>query len=483
MSAKEEKPEPGSVNEARTKACCYNCEEIFDFDPSWTAETNCPNCEERMFAFACSPCYWTCYSHASTTQSFPHQECDNCGTTNEEIEAEEQEQARHNEERERVKRAYEYRKRKQDGTYQNAIRHTFNSLRETDANKVWQAIRNPRNENDALRVYGDAWTRLRPFVAEEIRKRNLDPETYITKEWCQRLLSYFERTWLSENKEALECGQLEDCSGSIYMFLDRSELTCKLRELREGHAEEGAYPCCPAVRITQPTGDDPLTITWDLDPIPGTDPREIHKTDRDKELSLGEFILWSARFGGFTQHDYNPKYVISDSSDHTPEPIAYVPTEWVGKPKKWKKEVDQGYPHWRFWMVPMFGDGVCDWDGRKLSDNELRQLSYENMLHCCVCFGDPPAGQDLIECECGDRLYCSKTCQDKYMQVHKFDPTTLIHKSVTYTCFNCGDEKVGVPRCGKCKNAFFCDKECQKSAWSGTYNSEYAHKKTCCKLG
>jgi hypothetical protein len=343
-----------------------------------------------------------------------------------------------------------------------------------------RAVRNPESEADALRFSQPAWRKLRPFVVAEFEAWGLDSDKELTKQWCKRVLTYFEQCWLAENEEMLKCGYTNDCTGGRYLYLGRKIFICvKLRELREGLAESGTYPTCPAVRIDEPRLKDhgAINVTWDPD-APADDAREIWKTDGDTKLSLGEFVLWSARTGCFSP-EFNPKYFVDDARGRTTEPNAYVPSDWTGKPKKWLEEVREDYPHWRFWMkgetlLDGFPDKqIRDMSGRILTPRDLRSMSEENMRRCCLCFGLPPPGKELILCECGDRLYCCEEHKEKYMEYHKYDPELgMKHPSAKYVCLNCGKEDAELKRCARCNNAFFCDKDCQKMAWKD-------HKKCC----
>ncbi|KAL3916408.1 MAG: hypothetical protein SGILL_005194, partial [Bacillariaceae sp.] len=414
-----------------------------DFDPSWTYETVCPHCSEDIFMYSCDPCYYSGSTPDHTPASFPNQTCSNCGKSQEEAEAEEKEHDREmaliqaeeervQAEKDRVQAAHDYRKRVEQGIHQNAILHTYQSCRMANMDECLRAMRNPQNEADALRMRAGEWERLRPHVVAELEKRNLDANKIITTQWCQRQLNFFERAWLEQEKEGLECGATKDLTGNRYVVLDTNYTTikirCKVRELREGHAESsGVFPCCPAVSVTSDIlGEQPLEVIWDPDPDDGTDPREIYRLDKDRTLSFAEYILWSARIGAADV--FNPKYCVEDDA-HSTEPVAYLPCEWVGKPQMWLKEANSGFRRFQFWM----NEESTDWNGRLLSSKELRSLSEQNMLLCCVCYGLPEGGvQDLIECECRARLFCSNEHKEKYMQVHKFHPK-LKHPSASLT--------------------------------------------------
>lgn len=119
----------------------------------------------------------------------------------------------------------------------------------------------------------------------------------------------------------LERGLIEDWTGKPYhLGLGMYALRAGLRGLREAQLEEGCMPIAPAVKIdeeawgkTAETRAQPLKnfLSWeDLPDNFDQDPREIYKSDGNKTLTLFEFLVWSARVGGFARQDPNPKWNI-----------------------------------------------------------------------------------------------------------------------------------------------------------------------------
>jgi len=292
-----------------------------------------------------------------------------------------------------MERAVEYRRAEKDQQqHRSKIDHTWTSLTTKDP----KDIGSPRNIADALRMHWGLWERLRPLVIEELEKQRLPPSV-LTLNWAQRVLSFFERSFLADNCEALRCGVLENVTGMKYYSINPRfcHITLKLRMIREGFSDcEGAFPTVPCVRVERGTstlGDErPWKVAWEPDMPEGSDPREIYKTDGDKTLNFYEFILWTVHLGFALPMDLNEKYFTEDKDGHNAEPIAYVPAPWVGRPKMWAKERDGGFPRW-IWMR----DPVIDWSGQGIPQEGLVRMSEENMRHCCVCYGLPPEGQEL----------------------------------------------------------------------------------------
>ena len=151
-----------------------------------------------------------------------------------------------------------------------------------------------------------------------------DADTILTIDWCRYQINVFERSWQSENMAELERGLIEDWTGKPYhLGLGKYSNTVKLRSLRETQLEEGCMPIAPAVTIdedawcenTKREDRPPLEdfVSWeDLPENFDEDPREIYKTDGNKSLTLFEFLVWSARVGGFAQQEPNPKWNIED---------------------------------------------------------------------------------------------------------------------------------------------------------------------------
>ena len=455
---KEEKIEPGAVNEARTKCCCQCCEEIMDLDPSWGHDQSCPKCGERLFTWSCPCCWASCCSHSQCENPpFPDFPCECCDKTQQELDEEDKREELRQEERERVERGALYRRMEEKRQHQNVIYHTTTSLYSVNSRDAF----NPKNLADAMRIEENCWNeKFRPLVLAELELQNYQ-ESDLTPQWGQQILTFFERSWLEENTEGLRCGVTGNDTGCLYFF--HSPLECKIRSLREGFAEcLGVYPTLPKVTV-----DEKLwQVSWEPDPPEGSDPREIYKTDSNKTLTLFEFILWCIRLGFNMERDFNSKYFVASSKKRTPEPIAYCPSDWVGRPKSWQAEADADFQRF-FWME----SPVYDWSGKKISDAEVKRMCREQMERCCVCYGLPPEGKELLICECKERLYCSEACKETHMKVHKFHPK-LKHPSEKRVCCSCGEYRTGLKRCSKCKNAYFCDVNCQKWAWD-------SHKKDC----
>jgi len=55
----EENIEKGCINSDRTRCRCDCCEEEMDLDPSWTHESKCPLCEERLVVVLTNPLFPT----------------------------------------------------------------------------------------------------------------------------------------------------------------------------------------------------------------------------------------------------------------------------------------------------------------------------------------------------------------------------------------------------------------------------------------
>ena len=221
-------------------------------------------------------------------------------------------------------------------------------------------------------------------------------------------------------------------------------------------------PIAPAVTIddeawmdTKISGDKesddpPLEnfVTWD--PLPDNfdqDPREIYKSDGEKSLSLFEFLVWSARVGGFAAQEPSPKWNIEDCTPRaerfsTVEPIAYVPTDWVGRPKQYEEDKSR----W-FWIRQQAGKG----EFRGMAEMYTRMKA--NMKCCSVCYGPPKEGRsDLILCECGTVYWCSEKCKESVWALHSLDHRLRHSTGVKRTCLNCG--KAGgneLMRCSRCQ--------------------------------
>ena len=231
--------EPGGVNKARTKCRCRCCEEIQQFDPSWTYESECPSCDECMFYYVCTSCY------GSDEPAFPDQPCAECGKTVDEEEEEHNCEERIKEEKDRVSLGAGFREAKIKEpfpVYQNNILMTYRAI-------YGQATPGspPISEADALRMSDDDWKVVRPLVVAELGEA---AESTLNIQWCQHQINVFERTWQSDNMAALERGTVEDWTGKPYMLALQS-LKVRIRSLREVQLEEGTMPIAPAVKIDE----------------------------------------------------------------------------------------------------------------------------------------------------------------------------------------------------------------------------------------
>jgi hypothetical protein len=69
-------------------------------------------------------------------------------------------------------------------------------------------------------------------------------------------------------------------------------------------------------------------------------------------------------------------------------------------------------------------------------------------------------------CErCKNAWYCSKECQDKAWKTHQYICTVVLPK-----CHYCDEEFEKLLSCGRCKAAFYCSRNCQSKAWKDHKN-------------
>ena len=123
--------ESGGVNSARTKAKCHCCKTVLKFDPSWTSETECPECDEQIFCYTCVVCQNYSSTFGSSEPPFPNIRCSECGQTAEEQEEEHNREERLREEKERVTKGANFRAakiREPFPVYQNNIMLTYRAL-------------------------------------------------------------------------------------------------------------------------------------------------------------------------------------------------------------------------------------------------------------------------------------------------------------------------------------------------------------------
>lgn len=444
-------PELGGVNSSRTKASCSCCEEILKFDPSWTPESTCPSCNEEIFCYCCASCSYQAPYGASTDPAFPGMQCCMCGQTQEEQEEEEQNEQRLSDERERVSKGANFRAAKIKEpfpVYQNNIMLTRSAI----YGKVRPGAP-PVSEGDALRMTDEDFAKLRPLIAAELGD---DADKILTVDWCRHQISVFERSWQSEHMAELERGLIQDWTGKPYhLGLGMYSNKIGLRGLREAQMEEGCLPIAPAVKIDEKAWGDtndrsnPLEdfVSWeDLPENFDQDPREIYKSDRDKSLTLFEFLVWSARVGGFGAQEPNPKWNIEDYTPgaarfSTVEPLAYVPTDWVGRPKSFAEDKRRWH-----WVQEQLHKGDFQ------NVQELNRRLEANMKLCSVCYGPPKEGNDLILCECGTVYWCGENCKKKVWELHSLDHRVRHSTGVKRTCLQCGKSGGGeLMRCSRCK--------------------------------
>ena len=82
---------------------------------------------------------------------------------------------------------------------------------------------------------------------------------------------------------------------------------------------------------------------------------------------------------------------------------------------------------------------------------------------CRRCDGICSTPTSKILCSrCGVACYCSDKCKGSDEFRHQVDCQTAALKR---KCSGCNQEKIGLKSCGGCREAWYCDKECQKKAW------------------
>ena len=276
----------------------------------------------------------------------------------------------------------------------------------------------PVSEGDALRMKDEHWDYLRPVVAAELGDK--------------------------VDMGELERGLIEDTTGWPYHLGFDNSFRVGIRHLREVQLEEGSMPIAPAVKFDEwawgqtlkNDTPDPLInyISWDTLPDNfDEDPREIYKTDGNKSLSLFEFLIWSARVGGFAGQEPNPEWNIEDCTPRaarfsTVEPKAYIPTDWVGRPVSYEEDKER----W-FWIRKQAQKG-------EFPNLEQQKTCMEtNMKLCSVCYGPPKEGRtDLILCECRMLYWCSEECKEKMWPLHSLDHRVRHSTDVKRTCLSCG---------------------------------------------
>jgi hypothetical protein len=462
---------PGSTNKTRTTFLCQCCETHFPFDDkNWKSIHDvppCPGCGEEPFLFLCENCSYTNYQYDECEErpTFPDQECYDCGMDWEDIKVAKKEERRYQKkkkEHERMENAKAYRDRVKNGTHQNNINHTFRYLRGL-SNDPFHPVSCP----DALRMDEDSFERVRPLMEHELRLRGLhNIEKYITPSCCQKLITFFEQSWLEENEEALCFGVIRDMTGLQHVvFSQRDLFVCRirLRGIRENMDEWfGFFPFCPAVQLV-PDGEDkdiigPIKAIWSEDWDDEETKNQIYKRDGNTFLTLPEFLVWMCCMGGLASIPENPKYAPQEDS-HLGVPADYVPIRYVGNPSGWAEEKNL----W-FWMREELSTG-------RISMNELTEMSRKNMMRCRNCYGLPPSNDtnDLISCPCDKYLFCSPKCKDKVMQIHKYSCRKANEcASCLISSLFCKDLKL----CSGCEKVWYCGLECQRKDWRN-------HKKNC----
>ncbi len=467
---------PGTVNDERTEWMCYCCHEVHPFDPSWKSikDVQCPECEEDGgLCFVCEDGYCTYeggYEYAGNPAIFPDQLCSVCVKTEEEsnrdLKEQQEEMEAYKSEMKRIEQAKAYRERVNNRTHQNNINHTYRTIRGLSRDP------SPTSMADALRMSEDCFARIRPLIEQELRLRNLDVNQYLTISYCRRCITFFERSWLEEHSKGLHYGVTKDVTGRARLVLKRhlDALPIRLRKVRESMDEcLGLFPSCPAVQLepvdpTDTIGKGELRAVWEDDYTGGGKSCEIYQRDGMTTLTLPEFCIWIARMGGMAGVPENPKYSPPEFSD-LGMPPDYVPSDWVGRPKLWKKERDDGFKRW-FWVREAASS-------RRISMDDLIALSRDNMMKCSHCYGLPPSGdsQDLISCPCKEYLFCSIECKDEAMKVHKY---TCKGASECASCLK-SSMYMKLQKCSQCKKVKYCGLECQRKDWKN------GHKKVCVK--
>ena len=79
----------------------------------------------------------------------------------------------------------------------------------------------------------------------------------------------------------------------------------------------------------------------------------------------------------------------------------------------------------------------------------------------CDAICSTPTSKILCS-RCGVACYCSDKCKGSDEFRHQVDCQTAALKR---KCSGCNQEKIGLKSCGGCREAWYCDKECQKKAW------------------
>ena len=302
----------------------------------------------------------------------------------------------HKEEKKRVEMGASFREaktREPMPVYQNNILLTYNAL--------YGRARpgsSPVSESDALRMSAEDWKVLRPVIVSE-----LEDASILTINWCKYQINVFERSWQQDNMAGLERGTVEDWTGKPYMLFcqHNTGVQAGVRSLREVQMEEGSHPIAPIVRIDVEAwyksckggllSGEPLSnfVTWgELPDNFEEDPREIYKLDGNKTMTLFEFLIWSARCGGFAQQEPNPKWNIVEyhrsylRGFSTIEPLGYVPCDWVGRPKTFEEDINR----WHWIKTQMKSLSHAD----RVS---LQSKVVSNMKLCSVCYGEPKHGR------------------------------------------------------------------------------------------
>ena len=62
---------------------------------------------------------------------------------------------------------------------------------------------------------------------------------------------------------------------------------------------------------------------------------------------------------------------------------------------------------------------------------------------------------------CSVPYYCSDKCKGSDEFRHQDCQTSALKRK----CSGCGSDKIGLKSCGGCRQAWYCDKECQRKAW------------------
>jgi hypothetical protein len=180
------------------------------------------------------------------------------------------------------------------------------------------------------------WEQFCPLVVAELNEQAYEESVLMTK-WGQCTFPYFERSWVPEHQEALDCGLLEGRTGMLYYFrfMHGGGRDVDLQHLREGHAENGTFPTVPAIHLK---GTDVGKRKNDGksfgNPTCCLKARILAKFSRQMVTRVSISLNTYCGTFVFVATCMNKKYFISGyNSKHNTEPIAYLPTDLVSRPR------------------------------------------------------------------------------------------------------------------------------------------------------